>query len=404
MAYADRLGGIVSGLMNRMSILRTCAVTVLTALVLGSPNATFAADESYRVSATVDVGGIVLDIAVDQVTGTAYVLKWHGYETPQTYSLVIIDDAKITAILPLGVSSSVAVDSGTHTAYVTASYANKVLVIKGTSITDEIAVDKQPRHVAVDSNSHTVFVSQELHGPGSDLVLINNGKVTSSLPSDAFISDIVVDSTTHTAYVRREEGGTSYSDYAVITPVVNGVLGKDFGGEYPSISSLAFDPVEQRLLFSSNSDLVQLKDGKFTLSPGFPWSGSALEYDSETRTLFFLQDPTPGNPQYKYAVGAMKDGQYKSLGHFDSWGVKPAVDPVHDKVLVAEPGKILVLDNEWIDPRAPQGRDADGFCGCFGQGWCGFLVVVPRQWEGCLASPGARGLWLERDVGANGSG
>ncbi|WP_268891982.1 hypothetical protein [Arthrobacter sp. 9V] len=37
---------------------------------------------------------------------------------------------------------------------------NKVFVIKGTSVTNTVAVELGPHHVAVDSNTHTAYVSQ----------------------------------------------------------------------------------------------------------------------------------------------------------------------------------------------------------------------------------------------------
>ena len=236
--------------MRRKSLLRTCAFSVLTAFLLGSSNVAFAADVPFPVSATIEVGGEIIDMAVDEASGTVYVLKGQSQQMPTTYSLVVINSTTITATIPInGTARQIGVDSGDHTVYVTAM-ENKVFVIKGTSVTKTIAVEQGPHHVAMDSNTHTAYVSQI---DGGSVALINGGSVTNTvrLPIGEFPTQIVVDSMTHTAYVRVVVGnGSSGIEYNDIQPIVNGIPTQYFGGALPSISGLAFDPVENRLLFS----------------------------------------------------------------------------------------------------------------------------------------------------------
>ena len=164
--------------MRRKSLLRTCAFSVLTAFLLGSSNLAFAADVPYPVSATIEVGGEIIDMAVDEASGTVYVLKGQSQQMPTTYSLVVINGTTITATIPInGTARQIGVDSGDHTVYVTAM-ENKVFVIKGTSVTKTIAVEQGPHHVAVDSNTHTAYVSQI---DGASVALINGGSVTNTV-------------------------------------------------------------------------------------------------------------------------------------------------------------------------------------------------------------------------------
>jgi hypothetical protein len=369
--------------MRRKSLLRVCALSVLTALLLGSSNIAFAADVPYPVSATVEVGGEIIDMAVDETSGTVYVLKGQSQQMPTTYSLVVINGTTITATIPInGTARRIGVDSGDHTVYVTTG-ENKVFVIKGTSVTNTVTVDWGPHNVAVDSSTHTAYVSQI---DGASVALINNGSVTNTvrLPIGEFPSEIVVDSMTHTAYVRVEVGaGHSGIVYNDIQTIINGTPQQYFGGALPTISTLAFDPVENRLLFWNMENLAEYKDGKVAQFPDFfPNSDRAgmRAYDAETRTFFF--STSLGGNESGYELTAERDGRFESLGKFNLGHGRMVVDPVHDKVLLEQLGKVIVMDSKWPDPKAPQGRDADGFPDVLARDGAGNLWMYPGNGTG----------------------
>ncbi|UKA51549.1 FG-GAP-like repeat-containing protein [Arthrobacter sp. FW305-123] len=368
--------------MRRKSILRVCALSVLTAFLLGNSNIAFAADVPYPVSATIEVGGEILDMAVDETSGTAYILKAQSQQRPTTFSLVVINGNTITATIPInGTARHIGVDSGDHTVYVTTG-ENKVLVIKGTSVTNTVNVDWGPHNVAVDSRTHTAYVSQI---DGASVALINDASVTSTvrLPFGQFPDQIVVDSMTHTAYVRVETGtGSSGIVYNRIQHIVNGIPTKYSYGELPTISTLAFDAVENRLLFWNMGDLVEEREGEITQFPDFfPNSDKArmLTYDAETRTFFFAK--TLGGNVSGYELIAARDARFQSLGSFNFGHGRMVVDPVHDKVLLEHLDKVIVMDNNWPDPKAPQGQDA-GFANILARDTVGNLWMYPGNGTG----------------------
>ncbi|WP_159735750.1 hypothetical protein [Arthrobacter sp. 9V] len=128
---------------------------------------------------------------------------------------------------------------------------------------------------------------------------------------------------------------------------------------------------------------MEYKDGKVTQFPDFfpgSDSGSMLAYDPETRTMLF------GNRFWGSESGveitAAKDGRFQSLGKFTLNGIGIAVDPIHDKVLVSESGKVILMDSKWPDPKAPQGRDADGFADVLARDGAGNLWMHPGNGKG----------------------
>ncbi|WP_258141908.1 MULTISPECIES: FG-GAP-like repeat-containing protein [unclassified Arthrobacter] len=366
--------------MRRKNLLRACALSVLTALLLGSSSIAFAAEVPYPVSATIEVGGEIIDMAVDETSGTVYVLKGQSQVMPTTYSLVVINGTTVTATIPIdGTARRIGVDSGDHTVYVTTG--DKVVVIKGTSVTNTVPVGWGAHNVAVDSSTHTAYVAQI---DGASVALINGGSVTSTVPTGPFPSDLVVDSMTHTAYVLVEAGtGGGGWVYSAIQPIVNGIPTQEVWGALPTIGPLAFDPVENRLLFWNMENVAEYKDGKVTQFPDFfPNSDRArmLTYDAETRTFFFAK--SLGGNESGYELTAERDGRFESLGKFTLGRGRMVVDTVHDKVLLEQLDKVIVMDSKWPDPKAPQGRDADGFADVLARDGAGNLWMYPGNGTG----------------------
>lgn len=191
------------------------------------------------VTATIPIEENVVGIAVDGSANRVYLAHSHGIVTVYNgYTLTRL--ATVNVVGPYGGTvTGVAVDSGTHVAHVihddwtsfNAKYSHvSTIEWTGTAYAETHDVtypSAQFDGVAVDSSSHTVFLSDSKQ----DRVSFGTGYVSVGNPGN-----IAVDHTTHTAYVvsrvgtstnsvkvlgpRQTATGTSYSVLASI-PVSN---------------------------------------------------------------------------------------------------------------------------------------------------------------------------------------
>lgn len=130
-----------------------------------------------NVTDVIDTGlqSISEEVAVDSASHTLYVTTAYG-DAPFTHGTVsIIDSAAHAVTATVGVGGQaigVAVDSTTHTAYVANRDDNSVSVIDGTSdtVTDTIAVGSGPTGVAVDPGTHTAYVTNDFDNTVSVIV------------------------------------------------------------------------------------------------------------------------------------------------------------------------------------------------------------------------------------------
>jgi YVTN family beta-propeller protein len=179
-------------------------------------NAVSVIDGSTRtVTATVPVGNLPVDLAVDPSTHTVYVANAND----GTVSVIDGATRTVTATVPVGENESgVAVDPSTHTVYVTtekvsgnapATGDNMVSVIDGATrtVTATVPVGSGPRGVAVDPDTHTVYVANFWE------VSVIDGStrtVTATVPAGTSPGGgVAVDPSTHTVYV------ANYGDNAV---------------------------------------------------------------------------------------------------------------------------------------------------------------------------------------------
>lgn len=157
-------------------------------------------------------------VAVDEGTHTAYVADRTGLDRSVGGSVSIIDTRtqQVTGHLAVGANPrGVAVDQSTHTAYVTNSnsfYAlGSVSVIDGATntVTTTIPVGSVPWGVTVDQGTHTVYVTNYAITTSSatastSTVSVIDGatkQVAGTLEVGRAPRSVAVDDTTHTAYV-----------------------------------------------------------------------------------------------------------------------------------------------------------------------------------------------------------
>ena len=154
---------------------------------------------SYAVTATIEVGAGPDGVAVDSTTHTAYVTDIDA----DTVS--VVDEATktvTTAITVGGGPLTVAADPAIHIVYVTNGGNNTVSVINETTgtATTTITVGHGPDGVAMDPKSHIAYVA---NGDDGTVSVINEatGTVTATIAVGADPDGVTVDPTSHTAYV-----------------------------------------------------------------------------------------------------------------------------------------------------------------------------------------------------------
>ncbi|MTE17351.1 serine/threonine-protein kinase [Nocardia aurantiaca] len=174
----------------------------------------------------VPAGG-VLGIAVDPGTHTAYITKGDN-----TVSVIDTTTHAVTATIPVGKNPmGVAVDPDTHTAYVTSYSDNTVSVIDTTTraVTATIPVGKNPMGVAMDPGTHNAYVTN--YGDGDNTVSVidtTTHAVTATIPVGKDPEGVAVDPGTHTAYTTNNSDATvSVIDTATRAVTATIPVGKD---------------------------------------------------------------------------------------------------------------------------------------------------------------------------------
>jgi YVTN family beta-propeller protein len=188
----------------------------------------------YEVIATIPLSGGGNAVALDPGTHTAYVVD------SATNSVTAIDTSTDAAVatIPVGIAPfAIAVDPGTHRAYVSNTGVNDfdnspptstddtVSVIDTTTNTviNTITVFASPRGVAVDPGTHAVYVAIYLSNqmaaridPTTNPATVTTSDILGSRPWAA-----AIDPSTHLAYVTTLFGGTvSVLDGTTITDTI----------------------------------------------------------------------------------------------------------------------------------------------------------------------------------------
>jgi DNA-binding beta-propeller fold protein YncE len=154
---------------------------------------------------TVDVGRFPFAVAVDPGTHTAYVInKGNGQAQNGNGSLSTITSAGVSTRRVGGTPTAVAVNPTTHTVYVTVSNTESQLLAISPTGTRRFPVDN-PMDVAVDSSNGTIWV---LEAPRLLVRIVGKTQTTFNL-TGSFPKSLAVDSQRHTPYVLSADGWVS---------------------------------------------------------------------------------------------------------------------------------------------------------------------------------------------------
>ncbi len=215
------------------------AVAVLAAAVLAltvgaAAEQPASAAAGYAVTATIEVGAGPDGVAVDSTTHTAYVTDI------DEDTVSVVDEATktvTTAITVGGGPLTVAADPAIHTAYVTNGGNSTVSVINEATatVTATIAVGHGPDGVAMDPKSHMAYVA---NGDDGTISVINEATnaVTATIAVGADPDGVALDPAAHTAYVANGGNDT----VSVINEATNAVTATIHVGADPD--GVALDP------------------------------------------------------------------------------------------------------------------------------------------------------------------
>lgn len=192
-----------------------------------------------QASVTIDVGEAPWGVAVDTATHTVYVTN------KDSDTVSVIDGATRTVTATIGVGDNprgLAIDPATHSVYVANSQSNSVSVIDGASlrVVATVAVGDRPFGVAVDSAEQSVYVTNYL-GNSVSVIDTERAAVEATIQVGTNPSEVVVDTTTHTAYVINVEDWTM----SVIDTTNNTVAEDIYVGGSPH--GVAVDPATQTI-------------------------------------------------------------------------------------------------------------------------------------------------------------
>ncbi|MFJ2668833.1 YncE family protein [Nocardia fluminea] len=162
----------------------------------------------YRVEATVAVGENPRSVAIDPGTHKAYVAHFADYTDKQSVSVIDTRTQAVAATIPVGQvfpqsPQSIAVDPVTHLVYlVCGNSAGKLLVINPDShaVTATIEFDGDPAAVVVDPARSIVYVANRFSGTVTAIDTVTRA-VVATIPVDGHPSGLAVDPTTHDLWV-----------------------------------------------------------------------------------------------------------------------------------------------------------------------------------------------------------
>ncbi|PQM46806.1 Serine/threonine-protein kinase PknD [Mycobacterium talmoniae] len=184
-------------------------------------------DPAVAVDPTIHVGKSPYGVAVDSTTHTAYVTSYDD----GTVSVIDTNNNTVTTTIHVGYEPrGVAVDATTHTAYVTNRGDSTVSVINTTNntVTATIDVGTSPERVAVEPTTHAAYVTNLNDGTVSVIDTTNN-TVTTTIRVGRSPTGVAVDATTPTAYVINAGDGT----VSVIDTSTNTVINTVAAGKQP---------------------------------------------------------------------------------------------------------------------------------------------------------------------------
>jgi YVTN family beta-propeller protein len=182
------------------------AAAVLALTVGAAAEQPASAAGGYTVTATIEVGTGPDGVAVDSTSHTAYVTN------VDDDTVSVIDEAtnSVTATITVGGGPlTVAADPTAHLAYVTNGGNGTVSVINeaARTVTALIAVGHGPDGVAMDPTSHMAYVA---NGSDGTVSAINEATstVTATIPVGGDPDGVAVDPTSHEVYVANGSGST----------------------------------------------------------------------------------------------------------------------------------------------------------------------------------------------------
>ena len=320
--------GRVSSARRLAAVLGMLALPLVAAGVAAVPAA--AATTTYRVTATIGVGGQPQGVGVDPATDTSYVANQVGN------SVSVIDGATGTVTATIGVGGQprgVGVDPATNTIYVANSGGNSVSVIDGATgtVTATIGVGSRPQGVGVDPATDTIYVANQLSNSVS-VIDGATGTVTATIGVGSQPYAAGVDPVTNTIYV-ADLGGDSVS-------VIDGATRKvtdTVGGVGPVPLAVAVDPVTNTVYVANElNGGVSVIDGATdtvtaTIGVGtVPW---AVGVDPATNTVYAVNS---GDNSVSVIDGATRKVTETVGVGSDPQGM--GVDPATHAVYVADLG------------------------------------------------------------------
>lgn len=194
----------------------------------------------------ITVGGAPWAVAVDPVTGMAYVSNYDS----DTVSVIDESTEKVVSTIPVGQApEALAVNPTTDMIYVTDFFSQSVSVINGS--TDKVTatiedVGLNPNSIAVDAATDTVYVGIYMSSTVDVIDGATNTITTEISVPDANIHDVVVDPTTDMVYA----SAYNLNYVAEISTTTNSMIGELTGLCGPN--GLAIDTATNTLYVANN--------------------------------------------------------------------------------------------------------------------------------------------------------